>query len=59
MPKPAKVMKPTKAWAVVHEDGEIASLEMCGRLPDAIHELNKYEGARIARVLVTEVPSGK
>ena len=55
----AKPMLPTKAWAVVREDGEILSLELCGmekEVNQVIQGLTACgdEGLRPARVTITE-----
>jgi hypothetical protein len=51
----AEPMKPAMAWAVVHEDGKIASLSLFGKRDEARGDASLYDEARLARVRITEV----
>lgn len=56
---PGKRMQPTKAWAVVHEDGTIGSLELCGMKYEVEQVIAGLRccgdtDARPARVTITE-----
>ena len=53
-------MKPVKAWAILSRYGKIEeaydSLAIYRTRDEAIGEMNRCQGERIVRVLITEVP---